>query len=368
MTISTSPSKRQNEIDLLRIAAAFSVFIFHYTDAFNYFFKIVPRNLFIGDHFRYGYMGVMLFFVISGYVVTMSTMNKTFSEFLFSRVTRLFPVFWLSCLFAILLSRIFPAAHTFLPYPNLKAVVINLTMIPSAFNTIMINPVFWSLLEEVHFYVIISVIILFKLWNKILTLLICWLIIYAAIVAMGYSTSADDRIGILVPKHSLYFIAGMLFYLFRTGLYAKWKLIILLSLTFLLMIPLSYLFAKYTNLLYKKEDAVSIYGYLFINFLIFATFWLIANKKLSITSNKIITLLGNLTYPFYLIHLYALGIYWYLRDKVQGQVLLLLIFCLVLLVSFLINRYFEIPLLKFIKRHRKEPLIASQLKRKQAEV
>lgn len=354
MTTQIPEFKRQNEIDLLRVIAAFSVFFFHYTDTFNYFFNIVPGNIFIGKYFRYGYMGVMLFFVISGYVVTMSTMNKTLSQFVFSRVTRLYPVFWLSCFIALILPRIFPHIHTYIPYPNLKATIVNLTMIPSAFNTVMINPVFWSLLEEIHFYLIISAIILFRLWDKVLVVIICWLIIYAVVIAMGYSRP-DEKIGILVPKHSLYFIAGMLFYLVRTGLYTKWKLIVLLLTIFALTIPLSFLFAKYSNILYKKEDAVSMYGYILINILIFSTFWLIANKKMSITSNRPIALLGDLTYPFYLIHLYGLGLYWYLRDKVQSQVLLLFIFTILLLGSLLINRYFEKPLLKFFRRYRREP-------------
>ncbi|WP_407304634.1 acyltransferase family protein [Acinetobacter sp.] len=106
---------RQNELDLLRVIAALSVFIFHYTDSFNYVNNIVPGNFGIGVFFRYGYMGVPLFFVISGYVVTMTAMNKSFTEFVISRISRLYPVFWLSCIIAFMLPRVIPHVPTYLP-------------------------------------------------------------------------------------------------------------------------------------------------------------------------------------------------------------------------------------------------------------
>lgn len=353
MTRSSYKSNRQNEIDLLRIIAALTVFFFHYTDSFNYVFHIVPGNLFIGEFFRYGYMGVHLFFVISGYVVTMTAMKKSFTEFLISRAERLYPVFWLSCLIAAFLPRIFPYIHTFLSYPSLKAFIVNTTMIPSVFGVTMINPVFWSLLEEAHFYVIISIIIIFKLWNKILIVLICWLIIYVLLDSFGFARS-DEQAGVIVPKNSLYFIAGMLFYLLRAEFCSRWKLIAFLSVIFALCIVKSFTFAKYGNLGYKATDAFNVYGYILVNILIFLTFWLIANKKITIRSNRFLEKMGDLTYPFYLIHIYGLGLYWYLRDAVQGQVLLLILLLIILLVSFGINQYFEKPLLRLFKKIRKD--------------
>jgi len=350
MISSSTGSTRQVEIDLLRIIAALIVFMYHYCDSFNYFSNIVPGNLIIGQYLRYGYMGVMLFFVISGYVVTMSTMQKNTSEFATSRVVRLYPVFWLSCLTAASLPRIFPFVHQFLPYPSVKILLLNLSMVPTAFNTVMINPVFWSLLEEVHFYLIISFIITFKLWPKVLNVIVIWLLIYAIQLLFGLGRS-DDQIGILVPKHSLYFIAGMLFFLLQCKEFVRWKVGVLLLITFILTIPVSNNFANFTNRFFKGPHMVSVYGYIIINLTIFAIFWLIAEKRLLIKSNKkIIMKFGDLTYPFYLIHLYGLGLYWYLRDKVQSQLLLILILLLTIGASYLIHRFYEKPLSRFMKK------------------
>lgn len=341
-------SPRQNELDLLRVIAALSVFIFHYTDSFNYVSRIVPGNFDIGVYFRYGYMGVPLFFVISGYVVTMTAMNKSFTEFAISRITRLYPVFWLSCTIAFLLPRIFPDVPTFLPWPSVKALLVNFTMIPSAFGKQMINPVFWSLLEEMHFYLLISAMIIFKLWNKILPVLTCWLIIYVMIGFLGYFRP-DEKVGILVPKHSLYFIAGILFYLAKINYAKKWKLNTFLLVIFALCLINSFYIAKYTNQLYKSENAVSTYGFCLINLFIFFLFFLIAKGKFSIRSNNVLRILGDVTYPFYLLHLYGLGLYWLLRDTVQSQVLLVLLLIIMFCFSYAVSRYFEKPAIKYFK-------------------
>lgn len=337
---------RQNELDLLRVIAALSIFIFHYTDSFNYVSRIVPGNFDIGIYFRYGYMGVPLFFVISGYVVTMTAMNKSFTEFAISRITRLYPVFWLSCIIAFLLPRVFPDVPMFLPWPSIKMLLVNLTMIPSVFGKQMINPVFWSLLEEVHFYLLISAIIIFKLWDRLLPVLSCWLIIYIMVGVLGYFRP-DEKVGILVPKHSLYFIAGILFYLVKINYTTKWKLNTFLLVIFTLCLINSFYIAKYTNQIYKSENAVSTYGFCLINLCVFFLFFLIAQGKFSIKSNNVLRVLGDVTYPFYLLHLYGLGLYWLLRDKVQSQMLLILLLIITFCFSYAVSRYFEKPAIKY---------------------
>lgn len=273
-------------------------------------------------------------------------MNKSFTEFVISRIARLYPTFWLTCIIAFLLSRVFPHVPSFLPWPSIKAFLVNCTMIPSAFGKQMINPVFWSLLEEVHFYLLISGIIIFKLWDKILPVLIFWLTIYILIGALGYFRS-DDQVGILVPKHSLYFIAGILFYLVKINYTAKWKLNSFLLVIFALCLINAFYLARYTNHMYKSLNAVSAYGFYLINLSIFFIFFFIASNKFSIRSNNVLRKLGDLTYPFYLLHLSGLGLYWLLRDKMQSQLLLLLILAIIVCVSYVVNRYFEKPVIKY---------------------
>lgn len=96
------------EIDLLRFIAAISVVFFHYTyrgyAADNY--SPIPF-LEIGHFTRYGYLGVQLFFVVSGYVILLSVQGKTLRQFFLSRITRLYPAFWVAVTLTFLVKHFF---------------------------------------------------------------------------------------------------------------------------------------------------------------------------------------------------------------------------------------------------------------------
>ena len=86
------------EIDLLRFSAALSVVFYHYTYCGYQAGHLSP----ISDPewariTRYGWLGVQLFFLISGCVVLLSAQGKTVRQFVISRVTRLYPAFWVAC-------------------------------------------------------------------------------------------------------------------------------------------------------------------------------------------------------------------------------------------------------------------------------
>lgn len=98
------------EIDLLRFVAAISVVWVHYTfmnvsrPDYNplAFPEFVPVS-------KYGYLGVELFFIISGYVVLLSAQGKTVRQFFVSRVTRLYPAYWFACTLTFLVKIIWGA-------------------------------------------------------------------------------------------------------------------------------------------------------------------------------------------------------------------------------------------------------------------
>jgi hypothetical protein len=85
--------RRLRELDSLRGIAAVCVLLFHlsyHTDPYRQF----PIQ------FPWGHYGVELFFVISGFVILM-TLERSASrtEFVISRVTRLYPTYWCAVLF-----------------------------------------------------------------------------------------------------------------------------------------------------------------------------------------------------------------------------------------------------------------------------
>jgi peptidoglycan/LPS O-acetylase OafA/YrhL len=97
--------RRVNEIDLLRFLAALAVVFHHY--AFRghaadnltvlWYSALVPVA-------KYGYLGVDLFFMISGFVIFMTVSDGTLRHFVVSRVAKLYPAFWICCTITFVVS------------------------------------------------------------------------------------------------------------------------------------------------------------------------------------------------------------------------------------------------------------------------
>ena len=80
---------RINELDTFRGIAAMAVLLYHYTSRYNEFFDSTSVL-----SFSYGWMGVPLFFMLSGFVITL-TVNRCKSpfDFLYRRFIRLYPTY-----------------------------------------------------------------------------------------------------------------------------------------------------------------------------------------------------------------------------------------------------------------------------------
>ncbi|MFD6812242.1 acyltransferase family protein, partial [Streptomyces anthocyanicus] len=83
-------------LDGLRLGAALMVVAFHYTalgaEAWDRpAWTVFPE---VSRFTSYGYLGVQLFFVISGFVICMSAWGRPLKAFFVSRVIRLYPAYW----------------------------------------------------------------------------------------------------------------------------------------------------------------------------------------------------------------------------------------------------------------------------------
>ncbi|WP_164654758.1 acyltransferase family protein, partial [Pseudomonas viridiflava] len=93
--------KRLELLDYGRFIAAIMAVLYHYT--FN---GIANGKLSSLSHIpelieftKYGYLGVELFFMISGYVIFYSARNRSAAQFAASRAIRLYPSYWFAVLF-----------------------------------------------------------------------------------------------------------------------------------------------------------------------------------------------------------------------------------------------------------------------------
>src|SRR3954466_2589137 len=94
-------------LDGLRLLAAFAVLSFHYTGIRTPFWGAPAHVVFpsLNQVTRYGYLGVELFFIISGFVILMTAYGRSIESFSASRVARLFPAYWTAILLTFLLQQ-----------------------------------------------------------------------------------------------------------------------------------------------------------------------------------------------------------------------------------------------------------------------
>jgi len=108
------------------------------------------------DIAKYGYLGVQLFFGVSGYLILMSTTNRSAWQFAEGRIKRIYPLYWM----AIILI----TAITFLPtlsktHPGFWQFLASSTMFPTAFNQGWVDGAHWFMLVEIQLYVFIFAVL-----------------------------------------------------------------------------------------------------------------------------------------------------------------------------------------------------------------
>jgi peptidoglycan/LPS O-acetylase OafA/YrhL len=160
-------------LDLFRFIAAFSVLGYHWN-------WVVPDDLkrmllYPEQWFRYGgILGVMFFFVISGFVILRSAQGSSPLHFAGSRAIRLYPAFWVCCTITFVL--LDPWLFFWRNY------LVNLTMFPEPLGAFPVDEAYWTLVLEAKFYLMIWLLLFTRSLKHIEWVLWFWL---------GYSQLPD---------------------------------------------------------------------------------------------------------------------------------------------------------------------------------
>ena len=147
----TTPPNRFAQIDALRAVAALLVVWLHTVQFVD---QSVAKTAWASATLTFtdtGRVGVVLFFAISGFVIPSSLKGPRIEgtrTFLVRRFFRLYPVFWVSILAALL-----PIGLVLAP-TSLADIVANFSMIPDAFGSEYLQGVYWTLETELLFYAI----------------------------------------------------------------------------------------------------------------------------------------------------------------------------------------------------------------------
>ena len=347
-TIETNPKKRIYQIDLFRFLAALSVVFYHYL--FRGYMADNLSNLHfseIGKYFKYGYLGVDMFFIISGFVITLSIKSRSLKDFFVSRISRLYPSYWLSILITSVVIAIFGSPRFVV---NFKQIMINLTMFQNYFNVRSIDGVYWTLFVEMKFYIFIvgTYLILNKIKEvKLDYLIYSWIILSIAYIFLNELFAFKILNYFLILDWSSYFIAGMIFYqIFKTKINTQY--IILLCIT--MFISIFHAISRIQNLeLHYNTTFSPLYISGFIMTFYILMLLVSCGKLKNINSSKLIKL-GLLTYPLYLLH-QNIGfiIFNKLGTESNKYAILFLTIILMLFVSYVISVFYEPRVSSYLK-------------------
>jgi peptidoglycan/LPS O-acetylase OafA/YrhL len=337
-------------LDGVRLVAALMVALYHFT-AFDPGVKPAwgssPVQAFPDLHrfTQYGWMGVELFFVISGFVICMSSWGRTVGDFFRSRVTRLFPAYWPAVLITTAVVAIWPSVKQPL---RVNEVLVNLTMLNEPLGIDPVDGVYWSLWAEARFYLLFGAALLFRSGG--LTLRRVLIFGYSWTIASVLAVSADEPLLRIVfqPEFSPLFIAGIAFYLIhRFG--SDIRLWGLIAASFVLAAHNAVIRVELVGRVNLHRDLSPTIGVL----LIFSYFVIMAVIALGWTSRvkwRQLTTAGVLTYPLYLLH-EEIG--WVmihgLRDLRPRWLTLFLVLATMLLAAWLLHRLFEKPVVRWLK-------------------
>lgn len=338
------PHKRYDEIDLLRGIACLMVVLFHY----------VFRGPAVGwspstgwpwleDIARYGYLGVHLFFIISGFVIFMSAERATPRGFLASRVARLYPAFWIAVPLTAVITWLGPRADLKATLPH---VLVNLTMVPHWFNVPFVDDVYWTLAVELQFYILIWLAVRLGVMDRIEWFIPGWLLLFVV-----------DQIRPIYPlevwacaKWAPFFVIGILSYRVRTkgGTPVRWALLAAAALMALFAVTRQAIRGIPST--GGGVDSPWVIGLALLAFV--GIFIAIALGKASLRRSFWTVWAGLLTYPVYLLHEYNGYVLLNAVNDVVKQpiVSISLMMILVVAAAWLVNQQVELRLGPMLRR------------------
>jgi peptidoglycan/LPS O-acetylase OafA/YrhL len=340
-------------LDGLRLAMALMVALYHYLgreDTSSFWGVDVDRVFPDADALApYGWLGVQVFFVISGFVICMSSWGKSVGQFFRSRVVRLYPVYWAAVALTFLVVTFVPTA---IDAPSLGAAFANMTMLQEGMGARHVDGVYWTLWIELRFYLLFALVVWTGLsYRRVAIFSAAWTI----------AIPLSDQVGsgpisyVVQPNWASFFLLGIGFYLLHRfgNQFLTWLLIGANGAMALFRLE---------TFLPHQEDVtggeVHYWGVLVVAALTCVFFLALVQGRLDWMSWRWLTVAGALTYPFYLVHQnvgYTMIHFLSVRHGISAYVVLPGTVLAMLLLAWLLHRLVERPLGAFLKRQLSDP-------------
>ena len=175
----TTRAGRLDYLDAVRGTASMLVVVHHTAES------LAPAY---GDwsqgHVDLGRLGVVAFFVVSGYVVGLTLSKQSPRTFAVRRFWRLYPVYWIATLLSVVVW--VATGHEWTQDLGAVAVVANILMIQGFIGAASVLGVAWTLGIEVAFYAQAVVSKLARLLDRSAVLGFAWLAVFAGMAVSNW--------------------------------------------------------------------------------------------------------------------------------------------------------------------------------------
>ncbi len=331
-------------LDGLRLLAALSVVLFHYLAGYGTIpWQRTAAELFPTLHriADFGWLGVVFFFMISGFVICMSGWGKSVQEFWRGRILRLFPLYWAAVVLSSAAARLGPQTPGE-PRVTVGQMLTNLTMLQTPLRVENVDLVYWTLWVELRFYLVFSLVVLLGTSHRRVAAF-CWAWALGSVLAPMSGIVLLDQL--LVPQWAPFFIAGIAFYLVRRAGRLEGETLGILALSWLLMQHrLPAIMAGEGHGINWKVCLTAITA-------MYLIMGLIALGKLDRIQWRWLPVAGALSYPLYLVH-QSLGVrvIWRWNEQWGAWPTLLGVTAAMVLIAWLLHRVVERPLTRLLRR------------------
>jgi peptidoglycan/LPS O-acetylase OafA/YrhL len=267
--------KYLSSVTLIRGIAALAVCLFHFTKGF------VSNKASIAEVLMpYAWIGVEVFFVISGFVIPYALLGlpfkgKHYGGYLLKRLVRIEPAYLASIVLIISLNYI-STLFTIYEGPSFYVsghnILLHLGYLVEFFDGTWMNPVYWTLAIEFQYYLLIGFLLI--LWNRNNT----YLTIITLIAFFALSFIPQDMIKLF--KHTDIFTIGIVGAFYKKEYINKMYFLLLVLLIGIVI----YIHHDYVITILSVG---AILGIAFLN---------------SIGNFKWLIFFGNISYSLYLLH------------------------------------------------------------------
>ncbi|MFS0575781.1 acyltransferase [Sporosarcina sp. 179-K 3D1 HS] len=293
--------------------------------------------------------GVNYFFALSGFMIyyiyhDKFTQPNELKGYLLNRVIRVYPLYWVLTLVAILVFLLFPYLGEITP----QAVISSIFLIPDPSELVPVLDVAWSLVHTIYFYLIFSVFFFSKRYVSKVILVSFAFISVAFVVGMLWSES--DLINFLFNEYNLIFLAGIWSASFILNYRINMKLSVFLAVIGFIGFPLTWLNYIY-NVVHLNFDIATGVS----SILIILGLGSIDMQK-SIAIPKLLNYVGNASFAIFLSHNLVLTIFSELFSRINvfemlGGILTSIILMIVATsIGCFVHSFIEQPIIRGLKR------------------